>query len=101
MSAKYQNGKIYLIKSLICDDIYIGSTAIKSLATVKSLLKSNYRKYLNGNANWHPSFGVFEADINAYIQLYELFPCSSRDELMAREQHVLEEFLERNNQIEN
>ena len=81
----YSKGKIYTIR---CKSdttlIYVGST-IQPLAKrwgqhkKDSLIYSNFLIYKTINNDW----------FNWYIELYELYPCSSREELCKKEGEVI------------
>ena len=68
---KYQNGKIYTLRSHTTDMIYIGSTC-DTLSRRKSSHKLTKRNELSKLDDF-------------YIELLEDFPCKSRDELNKRE----------------
>ena len=87
---KYQNGKIYTIRSRSRPDlIYIGSTT-QGLAMRFGKHNANYRYWLNGKTYEATSFRVIEVG-DAYIELLENFPCNTREELCAREGHHMRE----------
>jgi hypothetical protein len=52
------------------------------------------QEYLRGTCTFVSSFKMLEYD-DAFIELYENFPCSSREELRRREGEVIREFGER------
>lgn len=80
----YQNGKIYSIRSYKTDDIYIGST---TLALSKRMVK--HREKLNApSQRWLSSLLILEQG-DAYIELIELFPCNSKEELEKREGELI------------
>ena len=74
---KYQNGKIYIIKSPNTDKVYIGSTTEKYLS--RRLAKHIHHTGSNVTAKI-----IIDAG-DAYIELVELFPCNSKYELNKRE----------------
>ena len=87
MENKYDNGKIYKIRNEITDDIYVGSTCnllckrmVQHRAYHANQKYRNIRLYKLMN-----EIGVEEF----HIELIELFPCSSKDELRAREGHFI------------
>jgi hypothetical protein len=69
----YQNGKIYTIRSHQTEKYYIGSTC-------RDLSKRLY-EHKQKSAS---SKEILKYD-DAYIELLELFPCNSKDELNKRE----------------
>jgi DNA polymerase III delta prime subunit len=83
----YSKGKIYTIRCRNDDTkIYVGST-IQSLAvrfgahkrSSKSEKCKKFKLYIEVNGDWS----------NWYIELYELFPCSCKDELCKREGEII------------
>lgn len=80
-----QNGKIYVIRSKSTDKIYIGSTC-RPLADRLSQHKSAFTRYKSGITNFTSSSEILEFG-DAYIELLELFPCKTKEELHAREGH--------------
>jgi hypothetical protein len=85
---KYQNGKIYVIRSPSTDKIYIGSTIEKYLSGRFSGHNSKYKRFLNGKGNNVLSFEIIKLG-NAYIELLELFPCNNKLELHKREGELI------------
>ena len=82
----YQNGKIYVLRSHKTDDIYIGSTT-------QSLYKRFYehkKRYKNfyGEKNMRSGSKMFNYD-DCYIELYELYPCNTKQELEQREGEII------------
>lgn len=85
--SKYQNGKIYAIRSHKTDKIYIGSTYQK-LANRMANHRDHYRRYVNKNIIDTTSYKILQYD-DAYIELIENYPCNSKEELNKREgQHI-------------
>jgi hypothetical protein len=89
MADKYQRGKIYKIISPHTDCIYIGSTTEKTLACRMREHRSNYRRWKAGTFPYLSSFDMIETG-NESIILIEAYPCNSKDELRAREQHHID-----------
>jgi len=84
----YQEGKIYKIVSNTDDDIcYVGSTTKKYLSQRMTKHKSDYKRWKNGKANKVSSYELFEkyGIENCKIELLEIFPCNSKDELTKKE----------------
>jgi hypothetical protein len=84
----YQKGKIYTIRCHTNDKwIYVGST-IQPLSTRfgghKRDTKTSLHKFINNPVN-DTSWDEW------YIELYELYPCNSKEELCKRENEVLRE----------
>lgn len=88
-NAKYQRGKIYLIRSHVTDMIYVGSTVEKYLSTRLKGHRNGYNQYKKGSKKYQVSFDILEIDENAYIELYEDYPCESRQQLTKREGEVI------------
>lgn len=89
MDNKYQRGKIYKIISTHAENVYIGSTAAKTLAQRLSEHRQCYKRYLEGKFPFVTSFEILK-HTEYKIVLIESFPCNSRDELLAREQHYID-----------
>ena len=84
----YSKGKIYSIRSHLTDDVYIGST-IETLSNRLSQHKKYYQKWLNKKTNYTSSFKLIEKDAECYIELVELYPCNSKNELCRREGEII------------
>jgi hypothetical protein len=82
--ANFQNGKIYKIVDLTTNEIYIGSTIKETLSHRLAQHTSNYRQFLDGNYHFVTSFNILKNN-NYQIELLELYPCETRDELNSRE----------------
>lgn len=80
---KYQNGKIYQITSKQTDDVYIGST----IQRLSSRLTDHKAKYKN-------VADVSSRELMKYddviIELIELYPCETREDLLWRERYWIE-----------
>jgi hypothetical protein len=87
----YQNGKIYKIESNLGDKIYIGSTTKNYLSQRIDSHRSQYKQWKSNKRGLTTSFLLFEEYglENCKIILLEAFPCSSKDELIARESHYI------------
>jgi hypothetical protein len=83
----YANGKIYTIRCKIDDTkIYVGSTI--------GLLSKRFYKHKNDSKNIdkypkHKFYSIVENWDDWYIELYENYPCSCKDELCQREGEVI------------
>jgi hypothetical protein len=84
---KYQNGKIYAIRSFQTNDVYYGSTT-KSLSKRLIGHKAHYKLWQNNNYNNVTSFEIIKYD-DCFIELYELYPCNSKTELEKREGQII------------
>jgi hypothetical protein len=82
---KYQGGKIYKIVCRVTNLVYIGSTTEKYLSDRLKGHRSKFKTKL-GNIT---SFKVLESG-DYYIELVELFPCNSKDELLVRERYYFD-----------
>jgi hypothetical protein len=80
---KYNNGKIYTLRSYQTDKIYIGSTTDR-LCNRKAKHKYNYKKYLSGDYHYVTSFELIKYD-DCYIELLEKYSCDSKEELSKEE----------------
>ena len=85
----YQNGKIYTIRSHQTEDIYIGST-IQPLTKRLSTHKAKYKRYKNDKCSYTSSYEIVQYE-DVYIELYELYPCNSKEELLRREGELIRE----------
>ena len=79
----YAKGKIYKITSPKTSNIYIGST-IKELSRRFGSHLSDYKKWKISGTRYQSSFEILNHG-EAIIELIELFPCSGKVELNARE----------------
>jgi len=86
---KYQKGKIYAIKCIDNDEVYIGST-IQELH--ERLLDHiyGYYGYVEGNGKYITSFEIIDTG-NYFIELIKDFPCNSRKELRQEEGRIQKE----------
>ena len=82
---KYQGGKIYKIVCRVTNLVYIGSTTQKYLC---NRLKQHVYFFNKKKSNCS-SFKVLEGN-DYYIELVELFPCNSKDELLVRERYYFD-----------
>ena len=81
----YKNGKIYTIRNKNDDKlIYVGSTCKKYLSDRMGC----HRSYCKKNPN-SLFYGLVENWNDWYIELYENFPCGSKNELTKREGEVI------------
>lgn len=87
---KYQNGKIYTIRSPSTDKFYIGSTIENYLSNRLGGHKRVFKSFQNGNGNNVSSFQILQLN-DAYIELLELYPCNSKAELHKREGELIRE----------
>ena len=79
----YSKGKIYTIRSRSCDLVYIGSTT----QSLPDRLSGHYRSlkcFKNGKKFSCASFQILERG-DAYIELFEDYPCNSKNELLRYE----------------
>ena len=96
---EFQNGKIYTIRSYQTEKYYIGSTNQKTLAQRLGKHRSNYIGYLkNDTKGYMTSFEILQYD-DHYIELLELYPCNSKEELHQREGQLQRQF--KNEMINN
>ena len=88
---KYEKSKIYKIETHLSDKIYIGSTTNPYLCNRMAMHRSDYKLFKAGKKHKLTSFQLFDefGIDNCKISLIELYPCSSIDELNAREGHYI------------
>ena len=87
----YQNGKIYKIVDISRTKIYIGSTTKQYVSQRMDEHRRKFRDWKLGKYNYTSSFQLFEefGVDNCIIELIELYPCESRDELNMKEgEHI-------------
>ena len=81
----YQKSKIYKIWSPSCDKIYIGSTTETRLCQKMADIKNEHKRHLNGKYDGNNSSYELISLGDAVIELIELYPCNSKDELLKRQ----------------
>jgi translation elongation factor EF-1beta len=79
----YQKTKIFKLVSPKTDEVYIGATT-RRLSQRLTELKNNYKKNKHHTPEGYRVFGTGIDDVS--IQLLELFPCNSIEEVNARVQ---------------
>lgn len=86
---KYENGKIYTIRSPQCEKYYIGSTT-QPLCKRLAKHKLNYDCYQTDDVknNYMTSFEILQY-VDSYIELLENYPCKSKEELNKREGELI------------
>ena len=80
----YLEGKIYTIKSLTNDNVYVGST-ILPLKVRMAVHRYDYKK----NKGLGLYKNIVEDIDDWFIELYENFPCDKREKLNKREGEVI------------
>jgi GIY-YIG catalytic domain len=91
MPIDYSNGKVY---KLVCNKtgmVYIGSTTKDFLSQRLASHRQDYNKYLKNKHGYMSSFEIIKND-NYYITLLELWPCNSKDELLAKERQWFDKY---------
>jgi len=83
----YENAKIYLLKSKNSDKVYVGSTCEKYLSS--RLSKHKYDSKLESKKI--SAKEIYDCG-DIYIELYECFNCSCKEELLKREKEVIKLF---------
>ncbi len=84
---KYQNGKIYAIRSPSSDKIYIGSTC-DSLAKRIYGHRNAHKRFKAGKYPNVTSFEILDFG-DEYIELLEACPCNNKNELNRREGQII------------
>lgn len=85
----YSKGKIYCIRSHQCEEVYVGSTC-SMLSRRMYEHRSNFKLWKEGKKNYVSSFDILKYE-DAYIELLELYPCTMKIELLAREGKYIRE----------
>ena len=88
---RYEHGKIHNIVDVGYNKCYIGSTCEKICRRMERH-KTSYNRFLKGKYNKIRSFEIFEeyGFENCKIELIELYPCNTKEELRKREGHYIE-----------
>ena len=84
---RYNNGKIYAIRSHQTDRVYIGSTCMP-LAKRLYGHRRDKKKFENGKCTYVTSFEMLEFP-DAYIELLEEHPCQNKMQLCRREGEIM------------
>ena len=85
----YRDGKIYTIRCRISDDIYVGST---TQPLYKRYQDHKDKVFNENNKEYHRIIYQKMRELgidNFYIELYEQYPCNSKEELNKREGEVM------------
>ena len=82
----YSLGKIYKIVGN--GKVYVGSTTRPLLCQRMAEHRSRYKNWKNGKYQYATSFECFP---DCYIELLEVYPCNSKDELYKCERKWIEE----------
>ena len=87
----YQNSKIYKIIDIGSNMCYIGSTTKDYLSKRMTEHRNHYSQWLNGKPGNVSAFQIFDTYgvENCRIELIELCPCNSRDELTKLESQYI------------
>lgn len=85
MPPDYSQGKIYSIKG--ASKSYIGSTT-QPLSIRLSEHRSHFKQWKAGTVGYCASFEVVK-DPSSKIELLEIFPCKTKQELRRREQYYI------------
>jgi hypothetical protein len=88
----YQLGKIYQLVCLTTGEKYIGSTSQATLALRLSGHVKCYKYWKKTQTKYGSSFPIIERG-NYQIELLEVYPCNSKDELNSRECHYIRTIL--------
>ena len=82
----YQHGKIYKIVDVGYNEQYFGSTTVE-LSTRMARHRARYREYNKTQKSFYSSFILFDkyGIENCKIELVEIYPCDSKDELTRKE----------------
>lgn len=89
MTKEYNRGKIY---RLVCNRTglqYVGQTTEECLSKRLTKHRADYQRWKSGKRRYVTSFKIVSGG-DYSIVLVENYPCSSKDELSARERHWIE-----------
>jgi hypothetical protein len=84
---KFQNGKIYTLRSPQTELFYIGSTC-SPLHKRLYEHKGDYKRHLEDKFNYLSSFEITKYP-DCFVELLESFPCQDRNELRKREGELI------------
>jgi hypothetical protein len=86
---RYKRGKVYKIVCRKTGKQYIGSTCKKLLSQRLAGHVGHFKLWKKNNFSFITSFTILEEN-DYYIELIELVPCSSKDELKVRERFYIQ-----------
>ena len=86
---KYQRGKIYKLISNQKNSVYYGSTIENKLSNILCGHRSHYKDWIKNKFHYISSFEIVKYE-DAKIILVENYPCSTKYELVAREQFYID-----------
>jgi len=89
MPANYQLSKIYTIINNVNANIYVGSTIQNHLSSRMTLHRLDAK---TKNSAWNIAMRTIGAE-NFRIVLHHVFPCNSKDELLAEEMRVINSYI--------
>ena len=90
MTNRYENGRIYTIRSHMTDKYYIGSSCLP-LHKRFYKHKRDYNKWLEDKKNYITSFEILKYD-DVYRELLEEFKCNNKMELLKREGELIRQY---------
>jgi hypothetical protein len=85
----YSKGKIYKLECLTTGKVYIGSTTKQYLSQRLTSHRYCFDAWKKGKMRYVTAYEIIECN-DYQITLLEAYPCSSLDELLARERHWIE-----------
>ena len=85
----YSNTKIYKVVCKTTNKAYVSHTTKRYLSQRLSYHLQKYNKYCLGQCGFNPVFRVIEND-NYYIELIETFNCDSKEEVIKRQNEIIE-----------
>ena len=87
MSDRYQNGKIYTLRSNSTDKFYIGSTCLPLRKRLYQH-KYNYTNHQSGKYHYTSAYEIVKYE-DSYIELLEEHPCQNKEQLLKREGELI------------
>jgi hypothetical protein len=90
MTNRYENGKIYTIRSHMTEKYYIGSTCMPLHKRLHNH-RTHYKNWLKDNANYITSYELLKYD-DVYIELLEDVKCNNKMELLKREGELIRQY---------
>ena len=96
-SKDFKNGRIYCIRNMIDDDIYVGSTC-QPINKRMAKHRDSRKEEKNHNMKLYAKMRDIGVD-NFYIELIEECPCDNLEQLRRREGHFIREMATLNKNI--
>jgi hypothetical protein len=89
MPERYRNAKIFTLRSPNSEKYYLGSTCLPLYKRLYQI-KTKYNKWNESKdeKSFDQAYKIFQSG-DAYVELYESFPCNNKEELKKRTGELL------------